>query len=280
MDVAPRTMVPGRHLRRLGAVGAPTRTARCALSRRQLGPRTDGALRVEADQRGPPPADELVPVSRPRVAAVLALPEPPLHDGWAHRHRCRSRHGLSLVPLPAARTVAADRLLEWPALPAFTLGGRVRGCGRAVPRLGGRHRVRDQGLCLGRLRRVDPTVGLVDASLGLGLHLQGTFLAAPARRLARRLLHHGDGRVALRDGLPRARAPHRVAVPGALGHVAPARARHRRGRGRALGVSLGHLARDRPVALGCTQPGPRRHATRERLRRATDAVLADPRPAL
>ncbi len=84
IGVAPGALAAGRHLRRVGTVGAPSRAARGALPRRQLHPRADGALRSDPDQRRPPAADELVPVSRARVTAVSALPEPALHDG-GHR---------------------------------------------------------------------------------------------------------------------------------------------------------------------------------------------------
>ena len=95
-----------------------------------------------------------------------------------HRHVRRPRHGVPLVPLPAAGPVADHRLLERPALRAEPLDRGVGGGGGAVPRLGRRHRLRDQGLRLGGLRRVDPALGLVDAPAGVGLHLPGAVVAA------------------------------------------------------------------------------------------------------
>ena len=97
----------------------------------------------------------------------------------ADRHRRRPRHRVPLVALPPARPVAARGVLERPALRPQPVDRRRGGRGVAVPLVGGRHRLRDQGLRLGGVRRVDPALGLVDASVGVGLHLPGAALPAP-----------------------------------------------------------------------------------------------------
>ncbi len=173
-----RTLAARRDLNGVGAVGAPSRAASRALSRRQLDPPADGPLRVRPDQRGPPAAHELVPVSRPRFAAIPALPEPPLNDGGLHRHLRQPRRGVPLVHIPLARVVATQRLLVRTTVPAVSLDRRVGRGGGAVPRLGGRDRLRDEGVRLGGLRRVDTAVGVVDAPFGLGLHLPRPLIAA------------------------------------------------------------------------------------------------------
>ncbi len=190
----------------------------------------------------------------------------------AGRHGGRSRHGVPVVPLSAARALADHRLLERPALRAEPLDGRVGRRGGALPRLGRRHRLRDEGLRLGGLRRVDPALGLVDAPAGVGLHLPGAVVAA--RGLLGRPLHHADGRPALRDRVPRLRAPRRVALHRPFGPVAPDRPRRgARGGGRA-GVGLGHRPAAPAVPLGGAQPGARGNGARERLRRRADADVA------
>ena len=195
-----------------------------------------------------------------------------------HRHGRRPRHGVPLVAVPAARAVAAHRLLERPAVRAEPLDRRRGRRGGAVPRLGRRHRLRDQGLRLGRLRRVDPALGVVDAATGVGLHLPRAVVAAG--RLLRRPLHHADGRAALRDRVPGLRAARRVALHRPLRPVAPARARRRARRGGAAGLGLGHRPAAPAVPLGGAQPGARGHGARERLRRPADAVVAVHRPPL
>ena len=256
----------------VGAVGAAARAAGRALPRRQLAARPDGPLGGGPHQPGPPAAHELVAVPRARLTAVPALPEPALHAVGRHRDVRRPGHGVPLVPLPAARPVADHRLLERPALRPEPLDRGVGRGGGALPRLGRRHRLRDQGLRLGRLRRVDAAVGGVDAPAGVGVHLPGADRAAGALGVLRRPLHHVDGRAALRDGLPRLRAAPRVALPGAVGPVAATRACRGTGRGGRAGVGLGHRPRAGAVALGGAQPGPGGHAARERVRRPPDAV--------
>ena len=232
----------------------------------------------EPDPPGPPAAHELVPLPRAGVTPVPALPEPAVHDRGDDRHGGRPGYRVPLVDIPAARAVATRRVLERPALRPQPVDRRL-GCGRlAVPGLGSRHRLRDEGLRLGRLRGVDPAVGVVDAAVGVGLHLPGTEDAAG--RAARRPLHHADGRPALRDRVPRVRPPRGVALPGALGPVAPAGARRRARRRRGGGVGLGHRPAARPVTLGGAQPGARRHRARERVRRPSDAVVVVLGPAL
>ena len=239
----------------MGPVGAAPRAPGGALPRRQLPARADGPRGREPDPPGPPAAHELVPLPRAGVTPVPALPEPAVHDRGDDRHGGRPGHRVPLVDIPAARAVATRRVLERPALRPQPVDRRL-GCGRlAVPGLGGRHRLRDEGLRLGRLRGVDPAVGVVDAAVGVGLHLPGTEDAAG--RAARRPLHHADGRPALRDRVPRVRPPRGVALPGALGPVAPAGARRRARRRRGGGVGLGHRPAARPVTLGRAQPGAR-----------------------
>ena len=271
-----RTLDPGRPVDRLGALGAPAGAPGGALPRRQLTARADGALRRHPHQPGPPPPDELVPLSRARFTPIPALPEPPVHDLGRHRPSRGPRHRLPLVPVPAARIVATRRLLEWPAVRTQSLDRRRGRSGRTFPGLGRRHRLRDEGVRLGWLRRVDPTVGVVDAPAGVGLHVPGAVL--PAGRAARRPLHHGDGRAALRDGVSGFRAARGVAVHRAFRPVASTRPRRGARRCRAPGVGLGHRPVGPAVPLGGAQPGARRHGTRERLRRQPDAVVAPDRP--
>ena len=127
------------------------------------------------------------------------------------------------------------------------------------------------------LRRVDAAVGVVDAAAGVGLHLPRAVVAA--RRVPRRPLHHGDGRPALRDRLPRLRPAGGLALPGSVRPLASA------GRAwpsvrRAGRLGLGHRPAAGPVALGGAQPDPRGHRPGERLRRPPDAVVAVHRPPL
>ena len=205
-----RSLGRGRPRRRLGAVGAAARAAGRALPRRQLPARADGALRSDPHRTGPPAAHELVPNARARLAPVPALPEPALHDHRIDRHRLRPRHGVPVVLVPVARAVAALRVRRRPAVRPEPLDRRRGRRGGAVPRLGRRHRLRDQGLRLGGLRRVDPAVGLVDVAARLGLHLPRPVVAP--RRPARRPPHHGDRGAALRDRVPGLRAARRVAL--------------------------------------------------------------------
>ncbi len=186
------------------------------------------------------------------LAAVPALPEPALDDLGRLRHVHRPRHGVPLVDVPVARTVAARRLLVGAAVRARPLdGGRGGGC-LAAARLDAGDRVRGHRLHLAGLRRVDPAVGVVDAAPGVGLQLSGARRAAldPPIGAAGRLLHHGDGRPPLRDGLPRLRAARRVALPRPLRPVAPAGADGARRRRRGVGVGVGDRAAARPVPLG------------------------------
>ena len=275
---AVRPLLRGRPLNGLGAVGAPPRAARRAVPRRQLPARADGARGRRPHQPGPPSPDELVPVSRARLTPVPPLPEPAVHDLGTRGHGGQSRHGVPVVPLSAPCALADHRLLERPAVRAEPLDGRVGRRGGAVPRVGGRHRLRDQGLRLGGLWRMDPTVGLVDAPAGVGLHLPGALVAA--RGLLGRPLHHADGGAALRDRVPRLRAPRRVALHRPLGPVATDRPRGgARGGGRA-GVGLGHRSAAPAVPLGGAQSGAGGHRARERLRRTADADVAGHRQPL
>ena len=263
---AHRSLVPGRPGHGLGPVGTAARAAGRALSGRQHPARADGARRCRPHQRGSSPADELVPVPRARLTPVPPLPEPPVHDLGPRRHGRGPRHRVPLVPLPAPGAVADHRLLERPALRAEPLDRRRGRRGRAVPRLGRRHRLRDQGVRVGGLRRVDPAVGLVDAAAGVGLHVQGADDVAGG--LLGRPLHHADRRPALRDGLSRLGPARRLALHRAVGPVASDRPRRGdRGGGRA-GVGLGHRPVAAAVPLGGAQPGARGHGPRERLRRA------------
>ncbi len=273
-----RPVDPGRPGAGLGAVGAPARAPCGAVPRRQLPARADAALRRGPDQPGPPPPDELVALPRARLPAVPPLPEPAVHDLGRLRDVPQPRHRLPLVPVPAPGSVAHRRLLERPALRAEPLDGRVGGGGRTVPRLGRRHRLRDQGLRVGRLRRVDAAVGLVDAPAGVGLHLPGP--VRTARCVLRRALHHADGGAALRDRVPGLRAARRVALHCAFGPLAATRARGGARRGGRVGVGLGHRPRAPAVPLGGAQSDPRRHPARERLRRPADAVVAGHRQPL
>ena len=253
-----RTVDPRLHRRRLGALGASPRADGRAVPRRQLHPRADDALRGGADQPGPPAADELVPVSRARLAPVPALPEPAVDDRRRLRHLHQPRHGVPLVDVPAVGPLAARRLLVGAAVRAEPLdrggcGGRL-----AVADLGGGHRVRGHGVHLARLRRVDPALGVVDTAARLGLHVPRTGLASldPPLGPAGRLLRDGDGRPPLRDGVPRLRGDRRLPVHRLVGPAAPAPPG---GAGRCRGVprvGLGDRAATGPVPLGGEEPGP------------------------
>ncbi len=271
LDVV-RPVAPGRPRPGLGPVGAPARAACRALPRRQLHSRADGALRRLPDQERAPAADQLVPRPGTRIAPVPALPEPAVDGVRPDRDGDQPRHRLPLVHVPPAGALAPDHLLVRPPLRAQPLDRGV--CGRRVPvpRLGRRHRLRDQGLRLGRLRRVDATVGLVDAPARVGLHLPRPFVAA--RRLPRRRLHHAHAGAALRDRVPGTGPAGAVAVPRPLRPVAPARSCRRRRGLCPVGVGLGHRPAAGAVSLCRPQPDSRRDRARERLRGPSDSQLA------
>ena len=234
----------------VGALGAAARAPCGPVPRRQLPPPADGALRRGSHQPGPPSPDELVAVSRPRLAAIPPLPESAVHAHGRRRHIRRPRHGLSMVSLPVAGPVADHRVLERPALRPEPLDGGVGRGGGAVPRLGGRHRLRAQGLRLGGLRRVDAAVGRLDTPAGVGLHLPGPVRAAGHIGLLRRPLHHADGGAALRDRVPGLRGARGVALHRPVGPLASARARRGARRSGGAGVGLGHRPRAPTVPLG------------------------------
>ena len=259
-----RTVAPGRHRPGVGPLGAPPRAARRAVPGRQLHSRADGALRRLPDQERAPAADQLVPLSRTRIAPVPALPEPALHGVGPDRDRDRPRHRLPLVHVPPAGAVATHHLLVRPPLRAQPLDGGVSRRRVPLPGLGRRHRLRDEGVRLGRLRRVDAAVGLVDAPARLGLHLPRPVVAA--RRLPRRRLHHADLGAALRNRVPGAGPARGVALPRPFRPVAPARAGGRRRGLRPVGVGVGDRPAVGTVALCGTQPNSRGDRARERLR--------------
>ena len=201
---APDTPHPMGRSRRRGRVG-PLELAlgahRCALPGRQLGARTDGALRVAASAGWAPTVDELVPLSRPRLAPVPPLPEPSVHadrsPGPGHRWRRRLPDHLVPVALPVAPVGVLVGAALRPGAQRVATGRRRR----AVSHERGGRRVRAQGLPLDRVRSVGPVVGVVDTSTGVGLHL-ARHVIAPCGASRRRV--RGPHRShALRDRLPR-----------------------------------------------------------------------------
>ena len=273
-----RSLVHRGHHLHLGTGRTATRADGGALPRRQLAAPADGARRGQPYQRGSPPPHELVPLPRTGLAPVPALPEPAGHDRRGDRHGGRPRRGLSLVPIPVARLVAVGRLLVRPPVRPRSLDRGRRGGRRSLPLLVGRHRLRDEGLRVGGLRRVDPAVGVVDPSTGLGLHL--SLAPVVARHLPRRPVHHAHGRPALRDRLPRLRPSGRVALPDSVGPPASVAASHRHrcvGAGR---LGLGGLPGAGPIPLGGAQPDPQRRSPGERLRRPQGPVVVDQWSAL
>ena len=201
-----------------GAGGAAARAAR-GPPRRQLPAPADGARRGRRIKEGHLPLTSWFPylgLGSPQFLHYQSLPS--MTPGPSARSsiptRCSAGPSTCCSPCGRSPSTGAPGCSGWAAGPPP--GGR----GGAVPRVVGRYRLRDQGLRLGGLRRVDPAVGLVDAPAGMGLHL--SLAAVAARRLLGRALHHADGGAALRDGLPGLRAAGRLALHGPLGPVAAA----------------------------------------------------------
>ena len=273
---SPRALDRRRHGGGLGTLGAARRGSTRAVPRRLVHPRADDAFRRGTHLVRAPAPDELVPLPRAGFASIPALPEPPLHDGRVDRYGGRTGHGLPLVPLPLAGAVARVGVLGRPALRPQPLDRSVGGRRVTVPRLGARHRLRDQGLRVGGLRGVDPAPGASwTLPLAWGFHLPRPVVAPASKSHSCGLLHHGDHRPPLRDGLPGRRPPRHLAVPRPLGPPTTARAHRRRRRRGVLGVGLGRRAGPGSSRNGRRQePGPGGHRARERLRRAPDPGLA------
>ncbi len=271
---SPRALDRRRHGGGLGTLGAARRGSTRAVPRRLVHPRADDAFRRGTYLVRAPTPDELVPLPRAGLASIPALPEPPLHDGRVDRYGGRTGHGLPLVPLPLVGAVARVGVLGRPALRPQPLDRGVGGRRVTVPRLGAGHRLRDQGLRVGGVRGMDPALGVVDPAPCLGFHLPRPVVAPASKSHSGGLLHHGDDRPPLRDGLHGRRPPRRLAVPRPLGPPTTARAHRRRRRRGVPGVGLGRRAGPGPVAMGRKEPGPGGDRARERLRRAPDPGLA------
>ncbi len=243
---------------------AACRIAQRGVARRQFDAPADGPFRRDPFAGRPPATDQLVPLSRTRVTPVPPLPEPAFDDHRRGRHRDRTRSRLRMEPVPAPLPLAGEHLLGSAGAPVGPLDCGDVGAAVTVHREHHRGRVRDQGLRVGRFRGLDPAVGDVDTSPGVGLHLAGDQRRAAVR--AGCAAHLADSDVPLRDRVPGAAPDRAPSVAGALG----AAKADRSGPGGACRITCRHRMGDRapPVvgALGVDQRDPPRDAARERLR--------------
>ena len=168
--------------------------------------------------RSPAP-DQLVPLPRPRVAAVPPLPEPALDPHRAGRDRHRPRPGVLLEPVPPALAVAGQRLPGGPGASAGAGGPRPgRGCCRRSSSARSASGSRPRPTC-GSASACGPSCGRCDPAPGLGLLLAGRSARDGGTGRHRLRLAHGDAPLrdrvpGLDSRLPCSRCSHRPLVGG------------------------------------------------------------------
>jgi hypothetical protein len=198
----------------------------CAARRvleRCLGPRNDGSLRKQRDQRRQRPVHFVAPLYRLGLRSVPSLPEPRVGADRPCRCCRRAGHGLSVVHIPALVAVAVRDLFlgkaVWPTEVCR------RDCGDVVTfhRELYRSRLRAGRVPMDRrCRGLDPARGLVGFALRMGQQL-----ASDARRtlpLARRRTDWVDRRTSFHERRPRFPWRHRHRVGSRGTAAAPARA--------------------------------------------------------